>query len=101
MVNESCRKDFAKVGEKILVKLGDESLGLIDKIRLWSIVVNIWENDEGMLSQLVADRYPLDDGHTLAKFLTLNKKKLRSAEPIQAKALGIYERMKSYEGFYS
>jgi hypothetical protein len=90
MVNESNRKDVTKVGEKILSKLCHESLGLIDKIRLWSMIVNIWENDEAMLSKLVVERYPMDDEHTLAKFLALNKKKLRGVEPIQAKALGIY-----------
>ena len=90
MINESNREDAAKVGEKIISKCGDESLRLIDKIKLWSIIVNIWENDERTLSQLVVEKYPLDEEQILAKFLTLNKRKLRGAELIQSKAISIY-----------
>ena len=44
------RKDLEKLGEKLLKKCGEDNLRFVEKVKIWDLLIGIWEKDEAKLT---------------------------------------------------
>jgi hypothetical protein len=54
------------------------------KIKIWDIIIGIWESDESKLAELF-EIYTIHEDHTIAKYVAFKRRKLAFSEKYEGR----------------